>query len=432
MQQRPDNSERSGELGAKNAFIGCVKMITIAIGRRNKNFPAHFRFSRRGDLLQLPISKRIEEVFEMLSRLLFVLMISCFAASSAKPQTVPPDKDEVLRVETQLVDVPVVITDKSGRPILNLKQNNFVLYEDGKKQEIEDFSTAAAPFEVALLLDTSGSTRSDLQLIQRAADSFISLLRPGDRVAIISYKTTSTDGKSAAATDIVGGLTQDRASLKAALDGVKTSNGTPYYDSLLEVVNKIFKSSPSDEYRGRRALVALTDGVDSTSSADFSEAKEKLEQAGIITFFIQMNTRPFFEENLLGDCQGAMRFSTAQIRRYYKSFSPKTNVERTDDFCRLGDFERLAISKTLYEIADSEMISLAKTSGGRVFPVADLGEARSAFKNVADEIGTKYSLGYYSTNEKRDGTYRKIKIELKGVAAGTQIRAREGYTALAK
>jgi Ca-activated chloride channel family protein len=72
---------------------------------------------------------------------------------------------------------------------------------------------------------------------------------------------------------------------------------------------------------------------------------------------------------------------------------------------------------------------LAKTSGGKVFPVADLSEARAAFKSVADEIGTKYSLGYYSSNEKRDGSYRKIRVELKGVPAGTTVRAREGYTA---
>jgi Ca-activated chloride channel family protein len=75
------------------------------------------------------------------------------------------------------------------------------------------------------------------------------------------------------------------------------------------------------------------------------------------------------------------------------------------------------------------MQNMAKSSGGRVFPVADLSEARTAFSSVAREIGTKYSLGYYSSNEKRDGTYRKIKIELKGVPPGAQIRAREGYAA---
>ena len=104
-------------------------------------------------------------------------------------------------------------------------------------------------------------------------------------------------------------------------------------------------------------------------------------------------------------------------------------METTSDFCQLGNFERLAVSKKLYELAAEEMNALAKTSGGKVFPAADLSEARAAFKNVADEIGTKYSLGYYSSNEKRDGTYRQIKVDVKGLPAGTQVRAREGYTA---
>ena len=72
---------------------------------------------------------------------------------------------------------------------------------------------------------------------------------------------------------------------------------------------------------------------------------------------------------------------------------------------------------------------MAKNSGGKVFPVADLSEARAAFQKVAQDIGTKYSLGYYPLNEKRDGSYRKIKIELKGVPVGAVVRAREGYTA---
>jgi VWFA-related protein len=223
-------------------------------------------------------------------------------------------------------------------------------------------------------------------------------------------------------------LTDDRTRLKSAVEKAGVSNGTPYYDSLLQVAEKVFGNKPEDQFRGRRALVALTDGVDSTSSAGFEEAKEMLEQTGVAAYFVKVNTREFFEENLLGDCDTALRFSAAQIRRYYASFK-SADIEKTTDFCKLGEFERLAISKKLYEIADTEMSSLAKNSGGKVFPVADLSEARGAFKQVADEIGTKYSLGYYSSNEKHDGSYRKIKVVLKGAPVGVQIRAREGYTA---
>ena len=365
----------------------------------------------------------------MKPRPLFVLIFFLFSGLWASGQTPTLNKEEVIKVDTQLVEVPVIITDKTGRPILNLKQSNFAVYEDGKAQEILDFSNASAPFEVALLLDTSGSTRADLQLIQHAAEDFIDSLRPGDRVAIIAFNQGQRDSGTPAVTEVVASLTDDRAALRSALQRVATSNGTPYYDSLAQIADKVFGTAPTEEFRGRRALVALTDGVDSTSVADFDEAQEKLEKRGLISFFIQVNTRPFFEDNLLGDCSTALHFSLAQIRRYYKSFGAGANIERTDDFCKLGDFERLAISKKLYEIADGEMGKLAKTSGGKVFPVADLSEARAAFKSVADEIGTKYSLGYYSTNEKRDGAYRKIRVELKGAPAGSVIRAREGYTA---
>ena len=124
-----------------------------------------------------------------------------------------------------------------------------------------------------------------------------------------------------------------------------------------------------------------------------------------------------------------MRFSDSQIRRYYRSISSKPGMEKATSFCQLGDFERLAISKRLYEMAETEMNDLARASGGKIFPISDLSEARTAFKSVADEIGTKYTLGYYPTNDKKDGTYRSIKVELKGLPVGSKVRAREGYTA---
>ena len=362
----------------------------------------------------------------------FVLLFIYISALTLDLSAQTDSEDEVIRVDTQLVDVPVVITDKIGKPILGLKQSNFIIYEDGKKQDITEFAATNAPFEVALLLDTSGSTRADLTLIQRAAANFIASLRPGDKVSVISYKTERTSTQAFAVAEVLNDLTDDRTKLNAVLEAVKTSNGTPYYDSLLQVAEKIFNKPATADFRGRRALVALTDGVDSSSAAEFDEAKEELEKAGITCYFIQVNTREFFEDGLLGDCASAIHFSVAQIRRYYRVYYPKSNVEKTFKFCEISDFERLGISKGLYELADKQMKELARSSGGRVFPVEDLSEVRSAFKSVADEIGTKYSLGYYSSNEKRDGSYRKIKIELKGVPAGTELRAREGYTAPTK
>ena len=150
----------------------------------------------------------------MFTRLLLLLIFLLFSWIPVGAQVVPAEKEDVIKVDTQLVEIPVVITDKTGRPLLNLKQNNFVIYEDGKPQEILDFSTTSAPFEVALLLDTSGSTRQDLQLIQRAVESFVASLRPGDRVALISYKQAAPNQ---ATSEILTNLTSNRAALAEVL-----------------------------------------------------------------------------------------------------------------------------------------------------------------------------------------------------------------------
>jgi len=356
----------------------------------------------------------------------FLVLTSFCLVVSSRAQTRPEEQE--IRVDTDLIEVPFVVADKTGKPILDLKKSNFAVYEDGKLQEVTDFAATNAPFEVALVLDTSGSTLAELPLIKRAAQNFIASLRPGDRVSIIAYRVERDVGRVSAISELIIPLTSERAALASALDRVQTSFGTPYYDSLIQVAERVFRDPPGEQFRGRRAIVALTDGVDSTSISDFGEAKDLLLETGSAAYFIKVDTREFFEENLLGDCTVTKQFSQSQMKRYYRQFV-SSKVEKTSNFCELGDFERLAISKNLYQLADTEMDQLAKVSGGRVFPIADLSEARLAFKKVSDEIGMKYSLGYYPSNDKRDGTYRKIKVEVKGLPAGTQIRAREGYTA---
>ncbi len=369
-----------------------------------------------------------------------VLAIQLVIAVAGIAQVTPPPPltvtdDDELRVETQLVDVPVSVTDNTGKPILRLKKENFSVFEDGKQQEIASFFSTEAPFEVALLLDTSGSTRSELRLIRRAAQLFIDSLRPGDRVAIIAFGTgidkdpVTGTSRSFPITEMISGLTDDRSRLKEALETVGTSNGTPFYDALLQIADHIFGEAPADRFRGRRALVALTDGVDSTSDADFEEVAEVIAGSGITTYFVKLDTRIAFEDGLLGDCASSTQFSKAQMKRYYDLFPKEFRVERVTDFCRLGNFERLDISKRLYLLAEDQMAAMAKNSGGRVFPAGDLGEARDAFQKVAADIGTSYSLGYYSTNEKKDGKLRKITVESKGLPAGSVLRAREGYMA---
>ncbi len=94
----------------------------------------------------------------------------------------------------------------------------------------------------------------------------------------------------------------------------------------------------------------------------------------------------------------------------------------------MGQFERMDISRRLYQLARKEMDDLARDTGGKTFPAADLRDARGAFRQVAEEIGTQYSLGYYPTNKARDGSFRAIRVQVRGVK-DAQVRAREGYQA---
>jgi VWFA-related protein len=354
------------------------------------------------------------------------------AAASPSPaaKTDEVDEGDVVRVETQLVSVPAVVTNSAGRPVTGLHADNFLLFENGQQQKITNFATTEAPFEIALLLDTSGSTRADVDLIRQAATAFISALRPGDRVAIVAFNTARSGQTTVAKVELLSRLTDDRKRLRDAIANLGTSNGTPFYDALARIADEVFSEPERDELRGRRAVVALTDGVDSTSESDFQTARLKLIRRGVATYFIEVNTEDFVEDRLLKDCQddGRLSLSAKQLDRYRRTFFPRMRPEDYPDFCQMGQFERMQISRDLYNVARREMDMLAKGNGGRNFHAASLQDARVAFAQVATEIGTQYSLGYYPIDKARDGKFRAIRVELQGTPKA-QVRAREGYVA---
>ncbi len=351
--------------------------------------------------------------------------------TEAKKSSDEVDEGDVVRVDTQLVSVPAVVTDGAGHPLSGLRPENFRLIEDGQPQTIANFGTTETPFEIALLLDTSGSTRDDVALIRAAANSFIAALRPGDRVGVVAFNTAQTVAAPIAAVEVLTPLTSDREALKTAIENLGASQGTPYYDALERIADSVFRDPPSEEVRGRRAVVALTDGVDSSSNSDFVTAKMKLSRVGVACYFIQVNTEDFVEDRLMKDCNddGQLALSQRQIQRYRQIFFPKAKEENFNSFCQMGPFERMSISRELYNLARREMNDLSRVSGGRSFVAATLADARAAFARVADDIGTQYSIGYYPTNKARDGKFRSIKLEVRGLKDKAVVRARDGYYA---
>ena len=347
----------------------------------------------------------------------------------AKPQEV--DEGDVVRVETQLVSVPAVVTNNGGRPLTGLRTENFALFENGDQQKITNFATSEAPFEIALLLDTSGSTRADVALIRQAANAFVDALRLGDRIAIVAFNKTGQGSALGAKVEVLAKLTDDRKTLRKAIENLGSSNGTPFYDALARIADEVFRDAVREEVRGRRAVVALTDGVDSSSNSEFQPARAKLIRAGIACYFIQVNTEEFVEDRLLKDCQdeGRLTLSQKQLQRYRRVFTPRARPEDYMEFCEMGSFERMQVSRDLYNLARREMNELGKASGGKNFLAASLQDARAAFALVATEVGTQYSLGYYPTNKARDGTFRTIRVDVQGLSDKPQVRAREGYYA---
>src|SRR5437870_3353479 len=269
---------------------------------------------------------------------------------------------DVVRVETQLVTVPAVVTDRNGHPLTALRAENFVVFEDGKAERLTNFATTETPFEIALLLDTSGSTREELGLIRDAANSFIKALRSGDRVAVIAFNNTTRNGAPLATVEVVANLTDDRALLREAIEKLGTSNGTPFYDSLIRVADDVFRNPPREGVRGRRAIVALTDGVDSSSNSTYEDARARLSRSGVALYFIQVSTEDYVEDRLLKDCEddGRLALSAKQLERFRKLFVPTAQKEDYQDFCRLGQFERMDISRRLYNLARQEMDEFAR------------------------------------------------------------------------
>src|ERR1041384_664067 len=195
---------------------------------------------------------------------------------AATPSDEPQDV-ETLKIDTDLVTVPLIATDRSGMYITDLRKEEFTITEDNVAQEIAFFGKVAAPFHVVLLLDTSSSTRDKLKEIQRAANSFVDQLQPADRVKVIAFDDKVND---------LNEFTSNRALLHAAIDKTKSGEGTKVYDAVELAMNTIRRIN------GRKAIVLFSDGMDWHSDrATFDGTVRSLDEEGVVVYPIRYETR---------------------------------------------------------------------------------------------------------------------------------------------
>jgi Ca-activated chloride channel homolog len=331
----------------------------------------------------------------------FLPVVFCCVALPLYAQD-PIEQGNTIRVNTDFVSIDVAVSDRKGtRNLPTLKAEDFAVYEDGVPQKIASFSAQDVPFNLALLLDTSGSTQDEIKKMQQAARRFLDLLRPQDRIAILQFNQD---------VELIKDLTNDRAALEKALDSLAAGSGTAFYDALQLSLDDVFKQAT-----GRQAVIALTDGVDSFGKTTYETLRPRLESANLTFYFLELDTEKYVEARYLRSCQeaGHFKFSRKQLDKYVATFMRGEAPRWFEDSCKLEKLEKLQINQRLYEAARRELRDLAEQSGGQVFPVKTLDQVGPAYAQIAEELRLRYSLAYYPTNERHDGKWRKLRLEIK-------------------
>ena len=193
------------------------------------------------------------------------------------------DEASIVRVSTSLITVPAVVMDRNGRYIPNLKKEDFRIYEDGVEQSVAYFASVERPFTVALMLDVSGSTQSQLTQIREAANTFVSRLRANDRMMAITF-----DGQIHVLTEAadVSAIRRSKLHIPAVTDG------TVLYDAVDFALKRMA------QIPGRKAIVLMTDGVDQNSVATLKSTLNDIAEQDVLIYTVQYNTLPQLPQRL--------------------------------------------------------------------------------------------------------------------------------------
>ena len=308
--------------------------------------------------------------------------------AQSPPQVPEPLDADVVRVSTSLVTVPVSVMDRGGRFIPDLSQGQFHLYENGIEQEIAFFENAEKPFTVALLLDTSSSTKFKLNEIQDAAIAFVDQLRADDRVIVAAFDKHVT---------ILAEATSDRRLLHDAIRRARTGGQTSLYNTLDVIVNQRLS-----RIRGRKAIVLFSDGVDTASlGATYEGTLRAAEELDALVYAIGYNT---YDDATKEATRGA-----ALGEHAYSDL-------------RTANGERLNVA---YARADRYLHLLTDKSGGRFYHADSLKHLTEVFTQIAKELREQYSISYYPKNRGREADKRLIKVQIN--MTGVVVRARKSY-----
>lgn len=323
--------------------------------------------------------------------ILLILMIVFSASFSARAQDEP-----AIRVDSAIVRLNVGVVDSRGRPITSLGQNNFSLFEDGVKQEITRFETTLSPFSVVLLLDMSGSTQTFRQNIKLSASRFLDALGPDDRIAVVEFYSKI---------NLLNDFTTNR---KTAANSIQLANGrgpTELYKALAFALDKLARESTR-----RKAIVVLTDGIDTKVQDEDRRSLGKLDDADVANAITPENSPALNAILTKADAQGVTIYPLALP---------------TGDPARLPDPTPRQIA--LFKAARERLGIIAARTGGTLNTINRLEEMGRLYAEVAADLRTLYTIEYQPSNLTRDGKWRSIRIQVTN--PNLIPRSKQGYFA---
>lgn len=286
------------------------------------------------------------------------------AAASSQKQSEPSTK---LKVDVNLVNVFVTVTDEHGAPIGGLNKDNFELEEDGQQQKIAVFDKESAlPLSIALAIDTSLSTRQDMPLEQASAKRFAgTILRPIDAVCVYGFSEVVNEATQ--------GYTSELKRVDEAISHIHMGAATALYDAIY------LASRSLDHRKGRKVMVLITDGGDTASKTDYKEAVRAAEEAEALVYSII-------------------------IVPIESSAGRETGGEHA-------------------------LIQLSEDTGGKYYYATSTAQLDDAFRKISDELRTQYLLAYYPSQGKSFSEFRRIQVKVVGVpdAGNDRVRHRAGY-----
>jgi len=275
--------------------------------------------------------------------------------------------ETTMKVDVNLVNVFVTVTDQHGSPIGGLTKDNFVLKEDDHEQQIKVFDRESAlPLSIALAVDTSLSTRHDLPLEQASAKRFAhEIIRPIDALSVYAF--------SEVVNEATHGYTSDLKRIDESIDHIRMGAATALYDAIY------LASRALDHRKGRKVMVLITDGGDTISKVDYKEAVRASEEAEAIVYSIIVV--PI--ENSAGRETGG----------------------------------------------EHALIQLSEDTGGKYYYATSVGQLDEAFHKISDELRTQYLLAYYPSQHASFSEFRRIQVNVVAVpdASAYRVRHRAGY-----